>query len=187
MGFESLASHYWCLLGKLTLTTRYFGDPSLRNMEVMRSLEEAEEWEKLEVWMVVVWKSLRPSDILMSKSMEGIERVTLTLSLRQPSALQRFENLLERDMIPESYKPKLQGICDWARTERLHLEPPPPSYVSVHLTRRLSVLMPPFFSSVNRFKPIHQFSFLFWETTPSECLLHTPRAYVQKFGMRAYF
>jgi len=42
MGFESLSSHYWCLLGKLMLITHCTGSPALRDTEVMRLLEEAE-------------------------------------------------------------------------------------------------------------------------------------------------
>jgi hypothetical protein len=57
-GLESLSPHYWCLLDKLSLGTDFCGTPGLRGVEVMRSLEEAEDWEKLEVWMVVVWQSL---------------------------------------------------------------------------------------------------------------------------------
>jgi hypothetical protein len=57
-GLESLSPHYWCLLDKLSLGTYFCGTPGLRGAEVMRSLEEAEDWEKLEVWMAVVWQSL---------------------------------------------------------------------------------------------------------------------------------
>jgi hypothetical protein len=120
-GFESLSSHYWRLLGKLASTTIFRGF-TLRDMEVMRSLEEAEDWEKLEVWMVVVWMFL---PIQTPETMEDIEQVTLKLSLRQPSALQRFEDLCERDAIWTQYNgPKLRGICDQARAEQLPPEPP---------------------------------------------------------------
>jgi len=58
MGFGSLSSHYWCLLGKLVLITHCTGNPALRDVGVMRLLEEAESWERLRVWMVGAWKSL---------------------------------------------------------------------------------------------------------------------------------
>ena len=59
MGLESLSSHYWRLLDDLVLAGVCDITPVSRDAEVMRSLEEAGEWEKLEVWMAIVWESLR--------------------------------------------------------------------------------------------------------------------------------
>ena len=123
MGFGSLSPHYWGLLGNLTLTTTYsVEDLALRDTEVMRSLEEAEDWEKLEVWVAAVWQMF---GLPTSEPTEGIEQVTLKLALRRPSALQRFENLCARNAVWLHYKSKLQGICNQARTEQLPLETPP--------------------------------------------------------------
>jgi len=72
-GPESLSSHYWHLLDKL-VTSSHFLDLESRDVEVMRSLEEAEDWEKLGAWMVAMWSGLP-----ISKSMEAIEEVTLKL------------------------------------------------------------------------------------------------------------
>jgi len=154
-GFESLSSHYWRLLDKLMPTTshpRYFrmfpGRFPLRDAEVMWSLEEAEDWGKLEVWMEIVWRSLEPfsgssnwmrdmqtseamEDMPTPELMEGIEQVTLKLSLQQLSALQRFENLCEKHAASGGRRGKLQGICDRARAGQLPSGPPPPPYVSV--------------------------------------------------------
>ena len=118
VGFGSLSPHYWCLLGKLTSTTGHTRSFALRDVEVMRSLEEAEDWEKLEVWMVVVWQMFT---FPTSEPMEGIEQVTLKLALRRPSALQRFENLCKRNAIWPQYE-FIQGICDRARAEQLPSE-----------------------------------------------------------------
>ena len=116
VGSEGLPSHYWCLLGELLSTTVVAGAFALRDMEVMKSLEEAEDLEKLEVWMAVVWQSLPFSGSPVPEPIEeGIEQVTLGLVRRRPSALQRFENLCERGAIWDRYKATLQGICDQAR------------------------------------------------------------------------
>ena len=48
MGFENLSSHYWRLLDRLASTTLVVGNFSSRDMEVMKLLEEAEDWAKLE-------------------------------------------------------------------------------------------------------------------------------------------
>jgi hypothetical protein len=81
--------HYWHLLGKSALGTDFSETPGLRSVEMMRSFEEAEDWEKLEVWMVVVWQSLPQST--PAPTMEDVERVTRKLLLQRPSALQRFK------------------------------------------------------------------------------------------------
>ena len=125
-GFESLSSHYWHLLGMLTSTITLGGDFVLRDMEVMRSLEGVEDWEKLEVWMVAVWQSLPYyGSGSMPGSMEGIKQVTLKLVSRQPSALQRFEDMYKRGAIWSWHKNTLQDICSRARMEQSVLEPPP--------------------------------------------------------------
>jgi len=159
-GFENLSSRYWSLLDKLILTApplRYFrmsfGHFTLRDAEVMGLLEEAEDWGKLEAWMEVAWRSLEwfstPSDSMEDvpspELMEGIEQVTLKLSLQQPSALQRFENLCENRAVLGEHRDKLRGICDRARAGQLPSGSPPPPYVSVP-TQHLSVLMLPHFS-----------------------------------------
>jgi len=142
-GLESLSSHNWRLLGELVLiarsfdshlvrglvsTAKSFDSHSGRDTEVMRSLEKAEDWEKLEVWMVVVWV-FPPA--LAAETMQVVRQATLKLSLRQTSALQRFENLCEGDVIWSQYKLLLRRICDQARAEQSPLEPLSPSYVSV--------------------------------------------------------
>jgi len=131
-GFESLSSHYWHLLDKLVVASRLFLRLTPRDTEVMRLFEEAEDWEKLGAWMVVVW-SILP----LSESMEGMEDLTLkdvTLKLlsRRLSVFPRFEDLCEAGTLAYSYrrcracKDKLQRICDQARLEQLPSESPPP-------------------------------------------------------------
>ena len=92
-GPESLSSHYWHLLAKLVVASKYSPYFGSCDTEVMRSLEEAEDWERLGVWMVVVWSFLPGSTIPAPESMESIEEVTLRLLFRRPSALQGFEDL----------------------------------------------------------------------------------------------
>ena len=125
MGLESLSSHYWRLLDKLVVDSKLDLYLESRDTEVMRSLEEAEDWEKLGVWMVVVWSLLPESEIPESESLESIEELTLKSLFQQPSALPRFENLLEAGTLTWAWG-KLQCICDQARTTQLALEPLPP-------------------------------------------------------------
>ena len=145
-GFGNLSSHYWGLLDKL-ISRRYRADFSLRDVEVMRLLEGAEDWENLEVWMLVLWGSPTPYDGPLSETLEDrltecIERSTLTLFARRPSALLKLEKLTD---IPWENKDALQRILDQAREHQSPPESLPPPYVSIRSTQRLPVLMPLFF------------------------------------------
>jgi hypothetical protein len=129
-GLKDLSSHHWCLLGELSLVTNSV-TPGPRDVEVMRLLETAEDWEKLEVWMVVVWLSLSGS--APGPVIEDAKRVTLNLLLRRSSASPRFEALCERGSLYPSHGVELRRVCDQVRAEQLPSEPLNPSYVSVHL------------------------------------------------------
>jgi hypothetical protein len=142
-GLEGLSSHYWCLLAKLSLVADFSWIPGSCSMEVMRSLKIAEDWERLEVWMVVVWQSvLEPASMCPGGN---IERVTLELLLRRASAVPRFERLCVHGSLYSADRKELQHICDGVRAGAEQLLPaPPPPYVSVHPSQHPSVLMPPF-------------------------------------------
>ena len=175
-GFESLSSHNWHLLGELIRIGQYILEPLpsvLRDIEVARSLEEAEDWEKLEVWLANVWGSLPARNVTTPELVESIEQVTLRLCLRRPSALQRFGDQCEMTMACGSHVVELREICNQARVERFPSEPSPLPYVSVPHTYCLSLLMP-LFPSANPFTPraSRQFSCLFWEMIPSEGVYH---------------
>ena len=141
---RSLSSHYWRFLGKLALAAEHDIGFRSRDVEVMKSLERDEDWEKLEVWMLLVWESLPwrgrltisvPEDVTLKDTgsmedsqlvedvelMEDIDRLTLKLLLRRPSALLKFEGLLELCWANED---TLRHICNEARAEQLPLESP---------------------------------------------------------------
>ena len=141
-GLESLSPHYWCLLDKLSLGTNFYGTPGLRGAELMRSLEEAEDWEKLEVSMVVIWQSI-PS-LTPTSLMEDVERVTLKLLSRRPSALLRFETLYERGSLYHSPKSELRRICDQAQAEQPPSDSPSSPYVSIRSVPQVPFLIVPY-------------------------------------------
>ena len=141
MGLEGLSPHYWHLVDKLALTEG-LGMDFTSCSRVMISLEEVEDWEKLELWMAIVWRS-----VLSSRSVKDVEQVTLKLLSRRPSALSRFEDLCETDSLSVMCKTRLRLVCDQARAERPPSVSPPP-YVSVRSDQHLPVLIPPFFSSL---------------------------------------
>lgn len=121
-GLESLSSHFWHLLDKLVSATQLRGTSEPHNAEVMMSLENAGDWEKLEIWMVVMWESLSFPEMLKPESMLGIQQTTLNLLIQRPSAIPRFEVLHEGVFF---FPPKvLQVICDEARTKQLPSKSP---------------------------------------------------------------
>jgi hypothetical protein len=130
MGQWFLSSHYWLLLRNLIS----MGYPSWevvdRQTEIMKSLEEAQDWEKLETWMLVVWCSVylsHPDPTLI----QDIGWATLTLFRQRPSAIPRFEDLYEQRTRLHSLDPlfntcanEFRSICDQVRVEQSCLEPP---------------------------------------------------------------
>ena len=135
-GGLKLSPHYWHLLDRSVVEGGYLSHLKSSDWGTMRALWEAEDWEKLEVWMLAMWKSLeyqrsRP------ESTEDIQQVTLDLLSRRPSALRRFRNICgeesndgqeeSNDTEEESnyteeesnYDPKrvLRDICKRARAE----------------------------------------------------------------------
>ena len=141
-GPESLSSHYWCLLDKLPLAADFLVAAGSRKMEVLRSLEEAEDWEKLEVWMVVVWQALSSYNT-SSSMMEDIEQATLKLLSQRPSAFPRFKDLCLYGFLLHMHKGRLRGVCDQAQAGQSSPESSPP-YVFVRLAQHQLVLTLPF-------------------------------------------
>lgn len=126
-GLEGLSRHYWCLLDELVLAGPVTNFIS-RDMEVMRSLEGAECWEKLEIWMTVMWKSLPVWTVPTPSCMRDIEQVTLKLLLRRPSAIPRFEVLCVEDSnLQGNHRERLRKICGEALEEQPRSNPRPSS------------------------------------------------------------
>lgn len=129
-GLEGLSPHYWRLLDRLVSSVPLDVDSALHTAGVMKSLEEAEDWEKLETWTVVALQSQPLSQL------ENIGQVVCKLLLRRPSALPRFEDLCEMGILQMDQKDELRRICDRARTEQSPSESLPP-YVSVRPAQHL--------------------------------------------------
>ena len=128
IGLSYLSSHYWLLLRNLISMGP---DPrrsfySGRDM-VMKSLEETQDWDKLETWVLHVWWSAKS----FCPRKEDIERITLTLFRQRPSAIPKFEDLYEKRRQFSSHSPfnvhedEFRRICDQARAEQPFLESPP--------------------------------------------------------------
>ena len=122
-----LSSHYWVLLGNLVSMGHEPHPDGGQHMEIIEILEEAQDWEKLETWMLVVWWT---RSFLSSIPIRDIEWATLTLFRRRPSAIPRFEDLYKKGVhfspppLLNSHGDEFRQICDQARAEQSCLEPP---------------------------------------------------------------
>jgi hypothetical protein len=177
-GLESLSSHYWHLLDRLVLDENIVFRPQY--LEVMRLLEKSEDWEKLEVWMMVIWISLAYSEDPFT--MDEVKQVTLKLLSQRASALLRFEDLRVRGSVEPSQKAELQWICDGVRAKQLPSESTPLPYVSilpVHIPSDATA----FIASVSRLTSSRLFHFLLRETTPSEMVYRIDREPMCEVGM----
>lgn len=126
-GPERLSPHYWWLLERLMLPAWILVELAARDMEVMRLLEETEDWEKLEVWMGFIWGCLIFSNGLTSTE-NDVEWATLQLLLDRPSALPRFEILGKpegRPMYSDRHQERLQRICLQVKLALFWEFPPP--------------------------------------------------------------
>jgi hypothetical protein len=123
-GLDNLSPHYWCLLDKFALGTNFSVSLRLQSVELMRSLEEAEDWEKLEVWIVVVWQSL--GHFTPYITVQDVVQVTHKLSLQRPSTLQRLKDLHNQGSICIFHKPDLWRIYKQVQKEQLPLQSPLP-------------------------------------------------------------
>ena len=120
-GGIELSPHYWRLLHRFLVDGKTLFDLESCDWDVMRALREVEDWEKLEVWMLFIWRFLPRCG--MPESIEDIRQVTLELLSQRPSTLQKFENMHgeessdreeESNNAPERV---LQDICKRARAE----------------------------------------------------------------------
>jgi len=168
---QGLSSHHWHLLEKLVSDSRLCGAFPSFDVQAMKSLEQVGNWESLEVWMWILWKSLGEFDWSTPEWMRDIEETNLKLLLHRPSAIPRFEDLCRSGLIHDEGKVTLRRICDQVKAGKLPSESSPSLYVSVFtFQRRLyNVLMPPpCLALANRFTHSHSFPFVLREMTLSK-------------------
>jgi len=110
-GARHLSHSYWGFLVELKVSKSWLRLDPARSLQIIKSLTEAKEWNKLECWIGIVW-------MLGAGGMteEDLERSMVLLFRQLPSALQKLEQWMEQwsqetgEEIPESFK----GICKQA-------------------------------------------------------------------------
>jgi len=115
-GIQHLSHPHWELLVELILSYSFWLQERTYSPQTAMSLKEAEEWDKLECWMGVVWILWPPEKGQTTE--EDLGDVTLSLFHQQPGAIQRLEQWMEQwGPIPESF----QRICKQAHDEAAQL------------------------------------------------------------------
>jgi len=116
---QHLSRSCWKLLAELAA---YWSDElgaGTYNPHIMKSLQDAKEWDKLKCWISVVWMVWPPEG---GQTMEkDLENVMLSLVHQQPGALQKLKDQMEQwsnewswNEIPESFKQTCKQVCDKA-------------------------------------------------------------------------
>lgn len=90
-GQQYLSPHYWQCIVPMAMQPGLFAlsiDPS--DLEIMKSFEEAGDWEKLEVWIGMMWILELPEDMVQVE-VEEVKQVTQILFYKHPNALKTVE------------------------------------------------------------------------------------------------
>jgi hypothetical protein len=110
-GTQSLSVQSWELLAELTTSCSWVLEDSVYSPQVVVSLLEAQEWEKLECWMGVVWMVWPPQTDVTTGD---LEHVMVSLFRQRPGAVQKLTQWMERwseikrKEMPEAF----QRICE---------------------------------------------------------------------------
>lgn len=115
---QHLSHHYWELLLELTISWSSMQLPTY-HPQVMISLKDAQEWDKLEYWIGVIWMVWPPED---DEPMEKeLEDGMLLLFHQQPGAIQRLQQWMQQWsdkqglVVPKSF----EQICEKAYLGRV--------------------------------------------------------------------
>ena len=107
-GAQHLSHQSWKFLVEYTILEWWrLGHISYRS-HITLSLEKAQEWDRLECWMGVVWMAW-PPEADDSATIEELEHVMISLFKQQPNAAQKLEQWMKQwsqecnEEIPETF------------------------------------------------------------------------------------
>ena len=114
---QHLSLSYWELLAELTAYWSGGLEAQAYNPQIMISLQNAKEWDKLKCWVSIMWLVWPPEGGKTTE--EDFENVMLSLFHQQPSILQKLEEQMEQwsnkwlwVKIPESFKQIIKQVHD---------------------------------------------------------------------------
>ena len=121
-GTQYLSHQYWQLLVELVVSwsKRLKKDGPIYHPQIMVSLVEAKEWDKLQPWLGTVWIMWPPGD---GTTEEDLKSTMLLLFHEEPNAVQKLTQWMEQWSkaqsleIPESFKQICQQAHEVSQTE----------------------------------------------------------------------
>ena len=125
-GARRLSHWYWELLVELPTSNfvqERLQDRLIYNPRIMTQLINAQEWDKLECWMGIIWMVWPPGAGVMAE--EDLDRSMVLLFRQRPGASQKLERWMERwsqehgEEVPESFR----RLCGQAH-EAAQRDPP---------------------------------------------------------------
>lgn len=120
LGRQCLSSHYWQRIVPMSMRPGLFDLCLLpSDLEAMRSFEELGDWEKLEVWIGLMWILELPEGGI---NVEEVGQVTRTLFRNRPSALRTVHEWAlgaseDVDSLYSRHGDTFRTVCDQAREE----------------------------------------------------------------------
>ena len=105
VGAQRLSNRFWELLVELIPQT--WGVGAAYNPQVVASLLDGEEWDKLECWIGVIWMAWPPET---DEMVEDLRRVMVSLFRQRPGAAEKLKGWMEqwsqneRRDVPESFQ-----------------------------------------------------------------------------------
>ena len=89
-GIQHASHQYWELLVELVVSFPWGLGDNTCGPHVMKSLEDAKEWDKLECWKGIIWIKWSMDEELEAD--EELKHLTLSLFQQRPGAIQRLEH-----------------------------------------------------------------------------------------------
>ena len=119
-GQQYLSSHYWRRIVPMAMQPGLFVlHFESSDLETMRIFEEAGDWERLEVWIGMMWVLELSEDVVQ---VEEVERATRALFRNRPSALRTVEGWMlaaseDDDSLYARHRDTFWKVCDQAKEE----------------------------------------------------------------------
>ena len=106
---QHLSLSYWEMLAGFVVYWSNWLEDNIYNPQIMISLQDANEWDKLKCWISVVWMVWPPEGGQTTE--EDLGNVMLSLLHQQPGTLQKLKEQMEQwskewseNEVPESFK-----------------------------------------------------------------------------------
>jgi len=116
-GAQHLSHQSWKFLVESTISEWWRLEHINYNPHVMSSLEKAQEWDRLECWVGVVWMTW-PPDASDLETIGELKRVMVSLFQQQPNAVQKLEQWMKQwssgcsEEIPETFQQICKQACE---------------------------------------------------------------------------